>query len=157
MKTIIIYTTKYGCAEKAAYLLKSKLGEETEVINLMYAKEPTLDRYDTVILGGSIYFGKIQKEMSQYCIKHQTELSGKRLGLFICAGTKAELAVEELKSAYPEELYNKAVIKEVLGDEIYPNKLSLMDRFVLRMIGQKNRNGAGLSTEKLEKFAFDLN
>lgn len=94
--------------------------------------------------------------MTQFVVKHQNELSNKRLGLFICAGTKAELAIEELKSAFPEELYNKAVIQEVLGDEIYPNKLSLMDRFVLRMIGQKNRNGAGLSTEKLEKFAFAL-
>lgn len=62
MKTIIIYTTKYGCAEKAAYLLRSKLGEGTEAVNLMHAKEPLLDKYDTVILGGSIYFGKIQKK-----------------------------------------------------------------------------------------------
>ncbi len=154
MKAIIMYTSKYGCTEKAAYLLKTQLGEETEVVNLMHAKEPSLDRYDTVILGGSIYFGKIQKEMTEYILKNQTELRDKRLGLFICAGSKREQAVQELKTSFPEELFNKAVAKEIFGDEIYVQKLSLMDKFVLRMIKGKDLTGSGLSKETIEKFAL---
>ena len=154
MKAIIMYTSKYGCTEKSAYLLKTQLGEETEVVNLMHAKEPSLDRYDTVILGGSIYFGKIQKEMTEYILKNQTELSDMRLGQFICAGAKREQAVQELKTSFPEELFNKAVAKEIFGDEIYAQKLSLMDKFVLRMIKGKDLTGSGLSKETIEKFAL---
>lgn len=154
MKAIIMYTSKYGCTEKAAYLLKAQLGEETEVVNLMLAKEPSLDRYDTVILGGSIYYGKIQKEMTEYILKNQTELRDKRIGLFICAGTKREQAVQELKTSFPEDLFNEAVTKEVFGDEIYVQKLSFMDKIVLRMIKGKDLTGSGLSKATIENFAL---
>lgn len=157
MKTIIIYTSKYGCAEKAAYLLKNLLGEGTEVVNLMHAKEPTLERYDTVILGGSIYYGKIQKQMTAFASKYQNELGKKRVGLFICAGAKGEQATQELKSSFPEELYNQSITKEVFGDEIYEEKLTLLDRLVLRMVKGKNKSVNGLSKETIERFALAMN
>lgn len=156
MKAIILYTSKYGCTEKAAYLLKSQLGEGTVVVNLMLAKVPPLVQYDTVILGGSIYYGKIQKEMSEYILKNQTELRDKRLGLFICAGTKREQAVQELKNSFPEDLFNKAVAKEVFGDEVDVQKLSFKDKFVLRMVKGKEITGSGLSKETIENFALAM-
>ncbi|WP_339314555.1 flavodoxin domain-containing protein [Paenibacillus sp. FSL R10-2734] len=156
MKTIIIYTSKYGCTEKAAYLLKNQLGEGTEVVNLMLAKEPTLDRYDTIILGGSVYYGKIQKQMTAFASKFQNELGKKRVGLFICAGAKGEQATQELKASFPEKLYNHSITTEVFGDEIYEEKLTLLDRFVLRMVKGKNRSVNGLSKETIERFALAM-
>jgi menaquinone-dependent protoporphyrinogen oxidase len=154
MKTIIIYTSKYGCTEKAAYLLKNQLGEETEVVNLMLAKEPTLERYDTVILGGSIYYGKIQKQMTAFASKYINELDKKRVGLFICAGAKGEEAAQELKSSFPEKLYNQSITKEVFGDEIYEKKMTVLDRLVLRVVKGKNKSVNGLSKEAIERFAL---
>ncbi|OMD41647.1 flavodoxin domain-containing protein [Paenibacillus odorifer] len=156
MKTIIIYTSKYGCTEKAAYLLKNQLGEETEVVNLMLAKEPALERYDTVILGGSIYYGKIQKKMTEFTSKYQNELSKKRVGLFICAGAKGEQAAQELKSSFPEKLYDQSITKEVFGDEIYEEKFTLLDRLVLRMLKGKGMSVNGLSKETIERFALAI-
>ncbi|WP_375103074.1 flavodoxin domain-containing protein [Paenibacillus sp. RS8] len=156
MKTIIIYTSKYGCTEKAAYLLKNQLGEETEVVNLMLAKEPALERYDTVILGGSIYYGKIQKQMMEFTSKYQNELSKKRVGLFICAGAKGEQAAQELKSSFPEKLYDQSITKEVFGDEIYEEKFTLLDRLVLRMVKGKGMSVNGLSKETIERFALAI-
>lgn len=156
MKTIIIYTSKYGCTEKAAYLLKNQLGEETEVVNLMLAKEPALERYDTVILGGSIYYGKIQKQMMEFTSKYQNELSKKRVGLFICAGAKGEQAAQELKSSFPEKLYEQSITKEVFGDEIYEEKFTILDRLVLRMVKGKSMSVNGLSKETIERFALAI-
>ncbi|KTD86516.1 flavodoxin domain-containing protein [Paenibacillus etheri] len=156
MKTIIIYTSKYGCTEKAAYLLKNQLGDETEVVNLMLAKEPTLERYDTVILGGSIYYGKIQKQMTAFTSKYINELDKKRVGLFICAGAKGEEATQELKSSFPEKLYNQSITKEVFGDEIYEEKMTVLDRLVLRVVKGKNKSVNGLSQEAIERFALAL-
>ncbi|WP_339241532.1 flavodoxin domain-containing protein [Paenibacillus sp. FSL F4-0243] len=156
MKTIIIYTSKYGCTEKAAYLLKNQLDDETEVVNLMHAKEPRLERYDTVILGGSIYFGKIQKQMTEFASKYQNELANKRVGLFICAGAKGEQAIQELKSSFPEKLYNQSITKEVFGDEIYEEKMTALDRVVLRVVKGKNKSVNGLSKETIERFALAL-
>ncbi|WP_052770024.1 flavodoxin domain-containing protein [Paenibacillus sp. IHB B 3415] len=152
-RTLILYAGKYGCTEKAAFLLKSRLGE-AEAVNLKYAKVPALAAYDTVILGSSIYYGKIRKEMAAFTSKYGQELSGKRLGLFICAGMTGEKAEQELQQAYPEVLYKKALAKEILGDEIYPERISALDKWVLRMVkGKGNEAGAGLSMNKLEGFA----
>lgn len=153
MKTLILYASKYGCTEKAAFLLKARLGE-ADVINLKDTKVPALAAYDNVILGGSIYYGKIRKEMAVFTSKFEQELSGKRLGLFICAGMTGEKAEQELQQAYPEALYKKALAKGILGDEIYPEKISAIDKWILRMVkGKGDNGGAGLSMERLERFA----
>lgn len=155
MKSIIVFTSKYGCTEKAADLLKSRMGGEVEIINLRLAKEPSLKEYDTVILGGSIYYGKIQKEMTDFVNKVKPQLAGKRVGLFICAGSK-EQATEELRKAYPQDLQVAAVASEVFGDEIYYDKLSLMDKFIMRMVKGKEKSSSGLSIETIEKFAHSM-
>ncbi|WNS45041.1 flavodoxin domain-containing protein [Paenibacillus sp. MMS20-IR301] len=152
-RTLIVYTSKYGCTEKAALLLKARL-DGAEAVNLKSAKVPALTSYDTVILGGSIYFGKIRKEMVQYTAKHEQELSTKRIGLFICAGMRGEQAEQELKQAYPESLNKIAVTRVNLGDEIYPEKLSFMDKWVVRMVRGKGMGAAGgLSMDQLDRFA----
>lgn len=72
-RILILYAGKYGCTEKAAMQLQSRL-DGAEVVNLRYAKVPELAAYDTVILGGSIYYGRIRKEMAVFTAKHKQEL-----------------------------------------------------------------------------------
>lgn len=152
-RILILYAGKYGCTEKAAMQLQSRL-EGAEAVNLRYAKVPELAAYDTVILGGSIYYGRIRKEMTVFTAEHKQELLKKRLGLFICAGMSGEKGEQELKQAYPEIIYNRALAKEVMGDEIYPDRISLLDKWVLRMVkGKEHKTGSGLSQDKLERFA----
>ena len=153
MKTIIAYTSRYGCTEKAANLLKSSMGGDIDVVNLIHDKELSLTAYDTVILGGSIYYGKIQKEMTAFVNKIKPQLSDKHVGLFICAGMKGDQAAQELWTAFPEDLLLSASAIEVFGDEVYHDKLTLMDKFVLRMVGGKGKKSQGLSVEAIERFA----
>ncbi|MDH7552618.1 MAG: flavodoxin domain-containing protein [Spirochaetota bacterium] len=61
MKEIIIYSTKYGSVERSAKMLKSYLPEDTVPVNVKNEKEVNIEDFDTVILGGSVYMGKIQK------------------------------------------------------------------------------------------------
>lgn len=155
-KTLIVYASKYGCTEKAALLLKSRL-REAEAVNLKDAKVPALNEYGTVILGSPIYYGKIRREMAAFTSKHGQELLNKRLGLFICAGMTGEKGEQELQQAYPDALYKCAVAKDILGDEVYPERISAVDKWVLRMVrGKGNEAGAGLSMERLEGFARAL-
>ncbi|MEK5237704.1 flavodoxin domain-containing protein [Paenibacillus sp. FSL L8-0470] len=52
---------------------------------------PALASYDTVILGNSIYFGKIRKEMALFTSKYQQELLNKRLGIVrLCRNDRGE-------------------------------------------------------------------
>jgi menaquinone-dependent protoporphyrinogen oxidase len=155
MKTIILYTTRYGCTEKAAHLLKSKLEGEVDIVNLMKEKAPDLTPYDSVIFGGSIYIGRIQKEMTAYLNEVKSQLGSKRVGLFICAGMKKQIA-EELRAAFPEDLLSRACAVEAFGEEIDYKKLSLMDKFITRMVKGKDKPSEGLSEETIERFAHEM-
>lgn len=140
MKSIIIYTTKHGSVEKASKYLSSRLDGEVLMVNLMKEEVPAFDGIDNVILAGSIYVGKIQKEMTDYVSKNLPELLKKQVGLFICAGSpQIEARYKELESSFPTELYNHAVSKDVFGYEILYEKLGFFERLIMKAVkGDKN-------------------
>ncbi|WP_141430796.1 flavodoxin domain-containing protein [Bacillus sp. 03113] len=153
MKTIIIYATKYGSVEKAAQILKSKMGGRVDLFNIMKESIPSLEKYDRVILGGSIYVGKIQKKLSNYTVKNLSTLLTKNIGLFICAGEKdSDVREKELIEAYPDELYQHATTKEIFGFEINYEKLNFLEKLVMRSKGVK-KSVSKIAEDKIEVFA----
>lgn len=160
MRTLIVYTTKHGCVEKAANILNEKLGGDADLVNLMDELEPDLDPYDAVILGGSIYYGKIQKEMIQFTKNYLAELDQKRIGLFICgAAPNPDVKQKELMEAFPGTLYEKAVYKDVFGDEINFDKLNFMEKMVLRFVKgtlTAKKGSTNLSVDKIDAFAREF-
>ena len=62
MKAAIVYATKYGCTKKCAEMLKTYLNGEADILSAKSDKI-SLAQYDTVFIGGSVYMGKIQKEI----------------------------------------------------------------------------------------------
>ena len=157
MKTIIIYSTKYGTVEKAAKMLKSKISGDVQLINVQKEQVPSLQPYDNVVLGGSIYIGMIQKELKNYINNNLSTLLQKRVGLFICgASPDASALVKEIETSYPAELFKHAVCKEVFGHEINFPKLKFFDKLVLRMVQGNNNSSSNISEEKITKFAKEL-
>lgn len=154
MKTIIVYTTKYGCTEKAVNVLKTKLSGEVSAVNLKKAGEPDLGQYDVVILGGSIYMGNIQKEMKEYATRNVASLLKKKVGLFICAGAPdLQARVKELETAFPQELFSHAAQKEVFGGEITYEKLGFLEKTIMKAVKGDKNNYSDLSEEKIDAFA----
>jgi len=154
MKTLILYTTKYGCAEKAAAILKTKLAGEVSMANIKKERIPELEQYDAIVLGGSIYMGNIQKEMKEYAAANLSTLLKKKVGLFICAGSPDLNAREkELEASFPSELFNHAAGKEVLGGEITYEKLSFLERTIMKAVKGDKNSTSDLSQEKIEELA----
>lgn len=154
MKTIIIYTTKYGSAENAATILKSKMEGEVKLVNLMKEEVPELDGYDNVVLGGSIYAGKIQKKLSKFVHKNLSILMKKRVGLFICAGEKEqEVREKELVNAFPNELSAYATCKEIFGYEIHYERLNFLEKKLVGAILGHKKGCSELSEDKIGSFA----
>jgi len=153
MKSIIIYATKYGSVEKAAKMLKSKMNSNVTSVNIMKEAVPNLDHYDIVILGGSIYVGKIQKKLTDYIAKHLPLLLNKKVGLFICAAQSEPVRTQELESAFSSELYNHATAKEAFGYEYRFEKLNFLDKLMVRVIAGVKTSQSDLCEEKIENFA----
>lgn len=156
MKSIVIYTTKYGSTEKAAAFLKTKISGEVHTVNLMKEKVPELNEYDTVVLGGSIYYGRIQKELQQYIQRNLPQLTEKRIGLFISAGhPDPNMREQEFTQSFPQSLLEHALCKEIFLFE--PNgNLSFKDRMIMRIVKGKKSVSLPSSEEKMEQFALSL-
>lgn len=153
MKSIIIFTTKYGSVEKAAKLLASKMDGEVHLVNIMKEKAPALDEYDRVILGGSIYAGKMQKKLSGFIAGNVPQLMKKRVGLFICAAQPEPAKSQELQASFPPELFAHAAVKEAFGYEYDFKKLNLFEKLVIRVIAGVTSSKFELSDEKIDIFA----
>lgn len=165
MKTLIAYTTKYGCAEKCAEVLKKKLVGEVDLFNLKEVSDLELSQYDKVIIGGSIYAGKVQKDVSEFCSKNTNLLIKKKVGLFIC-GMLKDKTNEELKNSFPSELIDNAIVKEFFGGEFRFKNMNALERFMVKMVakGEKNlpvidmkKDFSAISEENIVKLAESMN
>ncbi len=133
MKTLIIYGSIYGFAEQCAKDLAAKLGGHADVVNAGTGAPPSLDRYDAVILGGSIYMGQIQKKLKEYMDSHTAQLKTKKLGLFLCSGLPENLE-QVFSQNFPRELLDRAATREHFGGVLDKSKMSLGHRMITKMM-----------------------
>ena len=126
MKTLIVYGTRYGCTQKCAELLQERLPGNVRLQNAKAARGP-LQGYDAVIVGGSVYMGKIRPEVSRFCRRHRGELLKKRLGLFACCYTPNETA-GFLETLFPRELLDHAAYAAAVGGEMRYEKMNVVYR-----------------------------
>ena len=114
MNTLLVYEGKHGFTEKCARLLAEKIPGEVYLLDLRQEEQADPKNYDTLIVGGSVYMGKIRKEAAAYCRVHKQQLLKKKLGLFIyCANS--EKAEEQAEGAYPAELLQHAAAVAYFG------------------------------------------
>ncbi|CEG25547.1 flavodoxin domain-containing protein [Bacillus sp. B-jedd] len=154
MKNLIIYETKHGTVEHAVSLLADRLEGQTRTARVSDGSIPPIAEFDTVILGGSIYFGKIQKALSTFIVKHTDELLQKRLGLFICgAHPDSNEREKELREAFPEKLREHALAKEVFGFQIHFQSLNRLEKSIAKSILRQKEDKEGLDMEAIASFA----
>jgi len=156
MRTLIVYATKYGCTEKCAEKLAGKLEGEVDLRNLRSGRIADLAPYDRVVIGGSMYMGKIQKEVGRFCTEHLGELKEKKLGLFICAMAEGEDAAKELNEAFPSELASAAAAREVFGGEFVFSKMNFLHKMIVKKIAKTDQDVLKLSEESIDRFARSL-
>ncbi|KJS85276.1 MAG: flavodoxin [Peptococcaceae bacterium BICA1-8] len=156
MSTLIVYSTKYGCAEKCARMLSEKITGKVDLCNLKTSKAVDLAAYDKVVIGGSIYIGKVQKEVSRFCLENMSILKEKKLGLFIC-GMFKEHAEKELKDSFPVELLNNALAKEFLGGEFVFKKMNPVERLMVKKIAKVDKELTDILEENVNKIVHSMN
>lgn len=133
MRTLVVYGSKYGATKECAEYLKMKLKGTVEVINLKQQSKIDLTAYDKVIIGTSIYAGKVRKEVSTFCQKYEQDLVQKSVGVFICCMNTAQC------TTYIEDNFSKAfnnhLIEQVgCGGVLDATKMNAIERFVIKQI-----------------------
>lgn len=157
MKILVAYATKYGCTEKCAHILSEKLNGEVDLYNLKDKKSIDLSKYEKVIVGGSIYLGKIQKEVTEFCEANFNRLLEKKTGLFICCMREAEFAKTQLLDSFANELTDAAIVKETFGGEFIFSKMSFMDKLITKKVAKVSQDTSDLIEENIYRFAQLMN
>jgi len=156
MNTAILYMTQHGCTEKAAIELSRLLPGKTELYNLYKVPAPDLNPYDTVIIGGSIHYGKIQAGIQKFCNEHRGELIYKNLGLFICCMETGKNAEAEFENAFEEPLRRHAIAKGIFGGEFNLKKMTSFERVLIRHIASVRESSSRIDTEAIRRFVGEL-
>lgn len=135
MRTLIIYGSNHGCAKKCAELLEGKLKGEVDIVDIR--KDVTLDLniYDKIIIGGSIYMGKIQKEITEVCENYYGNLKDKKVGLYVCCMNEENIEAQ-IKDNFPEELLLGAVTQGYFGGAFNFKDMNFIERFIIRKVAK---------------------
>lgn len=169
MNTIIIYATKHNTTKECVSKLSKKLAGTVDLYQLKGGVAPDLSKYDKVIIGGSIYAGRIQKEVSEFCLQNLDELKKKKTGLFICCIFKNSEETQ-LNGAFPKELLDSAAARESFGGEIRFSDMSIAERLITKMVSKVITKSDGslasidmkkdvsmINDAKIDKFAKLMN
>lgn len=157
MKTLIVFSTKYGTTEKCVNLLKEKIKGDVDLFNLKTKKDIDISPYDNVIIGGSVYMGNIQKEVKEFCAKNISPLKKKKIGLFICCMSDKETAKNQLEASYPKELLEKAFAKECFGGEFILSKMNFFHKLIVKKVSKAKEDKFNILKENIKKLAFEVN
>lgn len=155
MKTLVAYTSKNGFTERCAQMLKDRLGQEVTLVNLSKSSTIDLSNYDCVALGGSIYAGKTQPELTKFCQDNVDTLMGKRLGLFLCCANVDQVD-QQMAATFDARLIQHAVAKEHLGYEFDFDKLNFMMKMIVRAVAKVTKSETRIMDENLQRLAEAL-
>ena len=91
MTLLIAYGSKRGSTREVAEALAKKLAEGDREVELRRAADvDDLTPYDGVILGGSLYFGRLHRDVVRFLAKHRRTLSGLPVAVFALVPTTVE-------------------------------------------------------------------
>lgn len=157
MKIAIIYASKHGTTEKVARSVGEKLTGDVELFSLSDDPRPDIGRFDTVILGTSIYAGQPLKKMKVFCVENEDMLLQKRLGLFVCGMEPSREGREkEIKAAYADVLREKAVAAAFLGGEFLFESMKFHERLVAGAIAKTRTSVSLIDQDGIDDFVQKL-
>ncbi|MCB2195321.1 MAG: flavodoxin domain-containing protein [Bacteroidetes bacterium] len=153
MKTAIIYATKHGCTDKCAQTLANELDINTKLFNLESDKKIDLNSYDTIIVGGSIHAGTLNKKVKSFIDKNQNSLAEKKLGLFLCCMYEGDKALEQFQDVFPETLRIKAHAHGIFGGELNFEKMNFLEKAIIKKIANIENSVSNINYSNIKSFA----
>jgi menaquinone-dependent protoporphyrinogen oxidase len=135
VKVLIAYRSKYGATAGCAAALAGRLGAETVLFDLATRGAPKVESFDAVLIGGSIYGGKIQGAVTSFCENHERVLVNRPVGVFVCCFFQGEQARAQIQASFPEWLLAHSFASVHCGAVLHYRRLTVLDRFLVRSLG----------------------
>ena len=157
MKVLVAYRSKYGTTESCAHALAERIKAETTLVDLRARRTADPRAFDVVLVGGSIYGGRIQREVTSFCEGQSDLLMGKKVGLFLCCLSRGEHAQEQLQGAFPDRLAAHAFARSLFGGDLHYERLTFVDRLLVRGLPRPPRGTSLIDTAAIAAMADLVN
>jgi len=138
MNTLIVYAGKTGTTEKCAGIIAQKL-KNTTVVNLLQ-ETPDISKYDIIIIGGSVRYGRINSKARNFINKNKAVLLEKKTAYYICCGF-ADGGKKYIEESIDKELLDNSITYEVFGGELDVNKQKGLDKLVAKFVHKAIETG----------------
>lgn len=153
---LLAYASKYGATEACARKIAERIQGEVTLVDLTQEKEPSLDRYDSIAVGFSIYAGSLRKPVKKFLSDHLSEFSGKELSLFSSCLSPEETAMETIRKQLDPEIMGQVKRTAILGGQIQFEKMNVFERFIIKKIAKKSESFSTIDEERIDAFAQQL-
>jgi menaquinone-dependent protoporphyrinogen oxidase len=153
MKSLVAFRSRYGTTEGCAAALSERLGGESVCFDLARGRPPEIRGFDVVLVGGSIYGGKIQREVSWFCERNQEALLDRPVGLFLCCLYMGARAESQLREAFPSWLVAHAFDCRLFGGALHHARLNLFDRLLVRSVSRDTGDVDRIRADQIEALA----
>jgi len=154
-QTLIAYSTTLGCTEQCASKLKDDLGESVEMVRISRRRRFDLQSFDTIIVGGSIHEGMIQRSVHKFCESNLDVLLQKQIGLFVCCMDPDANEQELIERAFPDRLVKHALANGFFGGELNIKKMNLLQKIMTRKAARLQKE-PDIDFQKILDFARSL-
>jgi menaquinone-dependent protoporphyrinogen oxidase len=140
VKVLIAYRSKYGATARCAAELAALVKSGPVLVDLASRPVPPVKSFDVVLIGGSIYGGRIQHAVTSFCENHEQVLLQRRVGFFVCSFFQGEQAHAQIQAAFPAQLLAQAFASVPFGGELHIGSLHLVDRLLVRSLEPSSRD-----------------
>jgi menaquinone-dependent protoporphyrinogen oxidase len=134
VKVLIAYCTRYGTTADRARSIAAAVRAQVDLVDLVRDPNPDPAGYGAVLIGGSIYGGRIQARVGSFCERHEETLRKTPTGVFVCCLSRGAHARSQLQEAFPDWLLQTALCRSLPGGALHPGRLRLLDRFLVRSV-----------------------
>jgi len=152
MKTLIAYTTNHGCTEKCAMKVKMQLNQDTELLDLKHSRSIDLNKYETIVIGGSIHAGRIQNRVKKFCQQNLELLRSKKVGLFLCCMEEGETAEKQFINAFPGELIQHSSASGIFGGEFNFERMNFIEKTIIKKVAKVDQNISKIDENSIAEF-----
>jgi menaquinone-dependent protoporphyrinogen oxidase len=157
MKTAIIFMSKHGTTAKISENIKTELvNDEVQIFNLKENKPNDLNKFEMIIIGGSIHAGSMHTKLRKFITSNMNILLSKKIALFLVCMDKTEKRTKQFNIAFPAELRKKSIANGFMGGEFCFDKMNFVEKAIIKKISGKSENVSELDEEALEDFIRKL-
>ena len=156
--TLIVYASRHGTTSEYARKLFQLLNGDVDLcfMNERGDSLPDLTVYTTIVIGGSIHYGKNSKSVVKFTNDNLELLKTKKVGLFVSCHYEGDKALEQLNNAYPKELLDLAVVADYFEGELLFPKMSFWEKFITKLVLRSDEIRPIIAKEKIISFVEKL-